>query len=826
MIIQEAIDRIGAFLDSEYNSKFPQLQDAEALSRLEMAKASLEKIKESSLEKGKLPVPSKLAKLLDKKYTVSPEIAFNIQHAVDEWRDERDKGSASKRRTKKSMRKNPLFWVTFCVFVAMLVFSIVTLFVSEDIIPKWVAYVFSPTGSFGAVLQLALALREWRSDRKEKATDVSGPSVTNYGVVNYGVVNICTTGKEREGIYERRKKFEVQKKEIDLSDADTRKAYQNKIKTAMSLLPRGEFRKAKNTFEKLLKVYGYTVDICMGFLRVYSKNGTTWKSKEIIKNIDTIEYLKNVNEGTNFCVESDNALYQKYIKEYGEYKENQAAKRGKKTNKCVYSVRIMQQIGIYTVLILPILLSIAVVILIFCLPVKSFSDYTGWLFTIIYALNCLSVLTLLILWIVLAIADRNPNFEGFGVGVAGGVTCVTGICLGIPICIILWGSPPWWYYLIISYTGGVYLGCFIWGLVKHKNKSIARFLLVSLLSVLWGSATCSGGFAFSSFTSLTDYYEKNPDGTYTYVINNDKTVDLEIPSEYCGKPVTAVGRNENIELTNLKTVSLPVSVTSIEEGVFLGCSGLESLTVPYVGYYYTSGVKDYDGEAEILDSIGYLFGTVSYDGGVATEQYHRGKYISGDKAGKEGYGFSRIYYIPASLKNVTVLGGDICCGAFYGCTNLESVTIGDGVTSIGKDAFFNCGAVQKTKGISYIDNKWIVGCDRTVKETKLSSDMVGIADFAFADCTSFASVTLNEGLKVIGESAFQGTKISTLGIPQSVTFIGANAFKGCTLSDVVFDNVEEWYAEGTYISSSDLIDSQNASTYLTSTYVNCIWKQG
>lgn len=51
---------------------------------------------------------------------------------------------------------------------------------------------------------------------------------------------------------------------------------------------------------------------------------------------------------------------------------------------------------------------------------------------------------------------------------------------------------------------------------------------------------------------------------------------------------------------------------------------------------------------------------------------------------------SMTFYIPSSLKSVTVTGGNILYGAFYNCSSLTSITIPDSVTSIGKYAFYEC----------------------------------------------------------------------------------------------------------------------------------------
>ncbi len=184
MRIQEAIDIIDDVLYRE-TSKYPQINDKEAKSRLESAKTGLETIMGSSLEKGDLTVPQSLSKYLKNMDAVTLERATDIDSAVTAWRrdrdnrNERDGGADMKGKTKKQIRKNPFFWVVFCIFIAMIVFAFVAAFVPEERIPTWVTFLFSPIGMLGALLQLALALREWRSDMRhgeEGSKTQDGPS--------------------------------------------------------------------------------------------------------------------------------------------------------------------------------------------------------------------------------------------------------------------------------------------------------------------------------------------------------------------------------------------------------------------------------------------------------------------------------------------------------------------------------------------------------------------------------------------------------------------------------------------------------------------------
>ena len=119
--------------------------------------------------------------------------------------------------------------------------------------------------------------------------------------------------------------------------------------------------------------------------------------------------------------------------------------------------------------------------------------------------------------------------------------------------------------------------------------------------------------------------------------------DVELPAEYNGVPVTAIGDGAFINSNRLTSLTIPEGVTTIGDSVFYSCDRLERVSIP---------------------------STVSVIGKSA---------------------FTKC----VSLKEVQLPEGmtAISIGTFYGCTALESVNIPSTVTSIGISAFNYCDSI-------------------------------------------------------------------------------------------------------------------------------------
>ena len=140
--------------------------------------------------------------------------------------------------------------------------------------------------------------------------------------------------------------------------------------------------------------------------------------------------------------------------------------------------------------------------------------------------------------------------------------------------------------------------------------------------------------------------------------------------------------------------------------------------------------------------------------------------------------------IPASVSyseatySVTSIGD----GAFHWCSGLTSVEIPNSVLSIGNDAFDYCRdltSVTIPESVTSIGNSAFMNCSNLTSVT-IPENVTSIGDYTFYGCSSLTSIEIPNGITSIGKAAFEFCKgLTTLFIPSTVTSIGAEAFYGC-----------------------------------------------
>ena len=163
--------------------------------------------------------------------------------------------------------------------------------------------------------------------------------------------------------------------------------------------------------------------------------------------------------------------------------------------------------------------------------------------------------------------------------------------------------------------------------------------------------------------------------------------------------------------------------------------------------------------------------------------------------------------------NVTSIGDY----AFYGCSDLTSITIPCGVTSIGYDAFEGCSGIteivwnaENYSNVSFpgpfydirtqitnftIGNKVTIIpgnlCNgmSNLKCINIPANVKKIEEEAFSCCSGLTSVTISDSVTSIGNYAFANCSgLTSVTIPNGVTNMGNQVFSGCSgITDIVWN---------------------------------------
>ena len=213
------------------------------------------------------------------------------------------------------------------------------------------------------------------------------------------------------------------------------------------------------------------------------------------------------------------------------------------------------------------------------------------------------------------------------------------------------------------------------------------------------------------------------------------------------------------------SVTIPEGVTEIGNSAFRGCKSLSSVVI---GEGVTKiGWGAFDG-CESLSSV-------EFGGTVAQWEAVKGK-------------LELLEYVPA--KTVKCSDGEwqepavlVENGVLMKCfdNSATSVTIPEGVTEIGYEAFAYCDSLTSVvigEGVTKIGNNAFLECT-SLKSVVIGEGVTEIGEHAFRNCESLTSVVIPEGVKEIGEEAFCWCKsLESVVIPEGVTEIGDGAFEG------------------------------------------------
>ncbi len=336
---------------------------------------------------------------------------------------------------------------------------------------------------------------------------------------------------------------------------------------------------------------------------------------------------------------------------------------------------------------------------------------------------------------------------------------------------------------------------------------------------------------------------------------NGTATELVLPVEWGGLSVTNINTRAFYNFSNLISIEIPASVTSIGDYAFYGCNKLEAVYLSDIGSWCNIDFKSFESNPLYYAHNLYLNGNLAKEIVIPDDVTYINRdalfYCTSIESVIMGVNVTSIgqcaFYHCENLKSVqlseklTAIGSqafEYCTEleciqfpnsvqtigqyAFEDCTSIESVTFGRGIDSIGSYAFRNCTNIKEVKAddiiswcrisfgtdanpLKYAHNLYIG--EKLVSDVVVPNGILEISAYAFTGSTSLKSISFGDNLTAIGECAFYDcTNLESIIVPNSVTDIGRYTFWNCTsLTNVSLSENLTSIQENSFFSCTNLI---------------------
>lgn len=304
------------------------------------------------------------------------------------------------------------------------------------------------------------------------------------------------------------------------------------------------------------------------------------------------------------------------------------------------------------------------------------------------------------------------------------------------------------------------------------------------------SVDCGGGRTVYRWVLIDEYACEEVQDKYTYNFSNGDGIviacgegDVNINNKDCATSTTVHNCVSNVPydyargFLSLEEAIIEEGITSIDAQAFEDCVSLTNVSMP-------NTIKTI-GTFAFFDCYSLRNITLSEN----LETIKKGAFMNTrlssvtipNKVKKIGYAAGDDSHI---VKNASQVVSTISKyeGVFEN-SDLTTVTLNEGLEIIGARTFNYCRKLSglttpsTLKVLGYEGAAYVLSGDSSSPTFRYVNTDIGVLQ----NCTSLSSVTLNEGLEIIGNNAFRGcSSLTSVTIPSTVEAMYMNVFEGCS----------------------------------------------
>ena len=287
-------------------------------------------------------------------------------------------------------------------------------------------------------------------------------------------------------------------------------------------------------------------------------------------------------------------------------------------------------------------------------------------------------------------------------------------------------------------------------------------------------------------TDGIEYVLSSDESHYIAGVSEDAELsgDFVIASFYNGKPVTEIAEAAFLYQYDIKSISIPNTITTIGAYAFAACDGLTSVVIP--NSVTSIGASAFE-SCSSLKSITLSNQITRIEEKMLGRCENLTSIIIPNGVKTIGSG---AFLSCSNLENVQIANTvtKIGEGAFAKCEKLTDLVIPDSVIRIEDDVFTDCETLKNltlSNNLTYLGLNALEGCDQLIYNEYENGRYLGSSNNSFYLLAKYiptvdSSYNINETCKMIYQKVFSSySSLTSIVIPDSVISIGYGAFKDC-----------------------------------------------